>query len=146
MMNKSIDDIRIENEKLYNEYVLKCEDLQPLISKIYKEFKDEITVNKLTKEQYDEMIKEMARKRNADISEFLEYELYLENTECLYKNLMMINSNLSSYKIELKERYDHNNKNKVLSYYYELQFVNDYINNIYIDYEELFNEYEFKVN
>ena len=142
MMNKSIDDIRIENEKLYNEYVLKCEDLQPLISKIYKEFEDEITINKLTKEEYGEMINEMANKRNISVSEFLEYDLYLEHTEYLYKRLMTINSNLSCYKIELKERYDHNNKNKVLSYYYELQFVNDYINEICNDYEELFSEYK----
>lgn len=141
MENKSVDEIRIENEKLYNEYMLKCEDLQPLISKIYEEYKDEITVNKITKEQYDEMIKGVAKEKNIDISEFLEYDLYLENTECIYRNLITINSNLSCYKIELDERYDYDNKNKVLSYYYELQFINDYINKIYDDYEELFDEY-----
>ena len=140
-MITNIEDIRMENEKLYNDYVLKCEEIQPLISKIHKALKNEITIDKITKEQYEEMIKELAEKRNLNINDFLEYDLYLENTECIYKRLIMINSNLSSYKIDLKERYDHNNKNKVLAYYYELQFINDYINEICNDYKELFDEY-----
>jgi hypothetical protein len=137
-----IEEIRIENEKLYNEYLLACEDLQPLITKIHKELKDEITINKETKEQYEETIKELAKEKNYDISEFLDYESYIENTEWLYKELIKLNSNLSCYKIDLKERHDYDNKNKVLAYHYELQFTHDYVNEIYNEYKELFDEYK----
>ena len=137
MMNKSIEEIRIENEKLYDEYLIKCEDLQPQLRNIHKELKDEITINKVTKEQYEETIKEMAEKRNIDTTDFLDYESYLENTEYLYKKLISINSTLTCHEIDLKERYDYNNKNKVLSYYYELHFINDYVNSVY----ELLDEY-----
>ncbi len=125
MMN--IENIRLENKKLYNEFLEKNKVLNNNLGILRDDLEKEL--EEMTEEKYNSYKKEY----NLTIS----YQEAKQNIENAIKNIDRGLSNLACYRIDMENAYDWDNYNLAMSNQYKIKFAIDYANDMLSNYENL---------
>ena len=126
MMN--IENIRLENEKLYNEFLEKNKILKTNLEILRDGLKKDL--EEMTEEEYNGYMKEY----NITMS----YQEAKQNIETVIKNINSGLANLACYRIEMENEYDWDYYNLAMSNQYKIKFAIDYANDMISRYEKYF--------
>lgn len=126
MMN--IENIRLENEKLYNEFLEKNKILKTNLEILRDGLEKDL--EEMNEEEYNDYIKEY----NLTLS----YQEAKQNIETVIKNINSGLANLACYRIEMENEYDWDYYNLAMSNQYKIKFAIDYANDMISRYEKYF--------
>lgn len=126
MMN--IENIRLENEKLYNEFLEKNKILKTNLEILRDGLEKDL--EEMTEEEYNDYIKEYSLTWS--------YQEAKQNIETVIKNINSGLANLACYRIEMENEYDWDYYNLAMSNQYKIKFAIDYANDMISRYEKYF--------
>ncbi len=131
MMN--IENIRLENKKLYNEFLEKSKILKTNLEPVRDDLENDL--EKMTEEEYNSYIKEY------NVENPLSYQEAKQNAKNIIKDIDRILSNLACYRIDMENPYDWDYCNLALANQYKIKFTIDYANDMISKYENILKLY-----
>ena len=126
----NIENIRLENKKLYNEFLEKNKFLKTNLEILRDNLEKDL--EEMTEEKYNDYIKEY--------NLILSYQEAKQNIKNIIKNISSGLANLACYRIEMENEYDWDYYNLAMSNQYKIKFAIDYANDMISRYEEYFEE------
>ena len=128
MMNKNIEQIRMENDKLYNKFLTECEELQPKLRHHSNEMKE--LIDSTTIDKYNDLIQSIKNESECQDKEINSYEefsvlIFNRQTRDIYQRFKQLSD-------EYKKEYFDLMKKDFLERFEELKLLKVF-NNAYVN-------------
>ena len=134
VIEMNLEEIRVENDKLYKSFIEKCNDIKPKLREVREKLE---TTDRYTEEEYYKAIEKRGHKKEDFV-----YEKYVKYVDEFCYNITRHLSNLSCDETEHSDefRQDYGNLNKAISQYFDLKASHDYVDQLYDIYADVLNE------